>query len=375
LHTLADFGNRGAEAELTVGGLTFDAPGLAAAVAERRVREMGDIPGARLIAAPSGSAALTIELLAALADGATLVVPSDAERDDPAALVELIRSHRATLVVAAPDILARIVHTGVSVLPSVRHWDVLGTHWPVALPSLLPALAGASVADFAYRVAGYAGAVARGPLGSDGRARPVPGARVSILDERLRPVPTGVTGEVYVTGAGLAVRSDTAPAHRFVTDPSSGDRWYRTGDRARWSRDGRIIFAPDPVTLLARTDRPAVTRTGTETELRLIALLEELLQITDICSDDNFFALGGDSVVSIQWSARANEIGLPLSPQLVFEHLTIAELAIAVDEAELAADEPADPTGVAPPDHPPMSLSGLSEDALAALGAAWKQAR
>lgn len=106
-----------------------------------------------------------------------------------------------------------------------------------------------------------------------------------------------------------------------------------------------------------------------ETEHALIALLEELLEITDVDREDNFFALGGDSVISVQWAARANAQGLGLTPVMVFEHMTIAELAAAVDAA---ADQPtAQADSVSVQRAAPMSASGLDADALAALTASW----
>ena len=102
----------------------------------------------------------------------------------------------------------------------------------------------------------------------------------------------------------------------------------------------------------------------------LIALLEELLDITGVDPEDNFFALGGDSIISIKWSAQANERGLALTPPMVFEHMTIAELAAAVDAA---ADAPAAEADSAPAqEYAPMSASGLSADALAQLSASWQ---
>ena len=61
--------------------------------------------------------------------------------------------------------------------------------------------------------------------------------------------------------------------------------------------------------------------------------MEELLDITGVDAEDNFFALGGDSIISIKWSAQANAQGLAMTPPMVFEHMTIAELAAAVDAA------------------------------------------
>jgi amino acid adenylation domain-containing protein/non-ribosomal peptide synthase protein (TIGR01720 family) len=67
-----------------------------------------------------------------------------------------------------------------------------------------------------------------------------------ILNERLRPVPIGVTGELYVGGEGVArgyLNRPDLSAERFVPDPFSrkpGRRFYATGDRARYLSDGRI---------------------------------------------------------------------------------------------------------------------------------------
>jgi amino acid adenylation domain-containing protein len=78
--------------------------------------------------------------------------------------------------------------------------------------------------------------------------RPISNMRVYLLDQHLRPVPIGITGEIHVGGVGLArgyLNRAGLTAERFVPDPFSrmpGARLYKTGDLARFLGDGEIEF-------------------------------------------------------------------------------------------------------------------------------------
>ncbi|MBV9450698.1 MAG: AMP-binding protein, partial [Streptosporangiaceae bacterium] len=77
--------------------------------------------------------------------------------------------------------------------------------------------------------------------------RPIQHTTVHVLDQRGRPAPIGVTGELYTGGDGLArgyAGNAAATARAFVPDPAGhGGRLYRTGDLARWRADGTLEFA------------------------------------------------------------------------------------------------------------------------------------
>ncbi|MFF5757769.1 amino acid adenylation domain-containing protein [Streptomyces longwoodensis] len=77
--------------------------------------------------------------------------------------------------------------------------------------------------------------------------RPLPGLRARLLDERLRPVPDGTPGELYLAGPRVGRGYRNRPgltAERFVADPAggSGERMYRTGDRCVRRPDGRLEY-------------------------------------------------------------------------------------------------------------------------------------
>ncbi|MEU7767439.1 amino acid adenylation domain-containing protein, partial [Nocardia sp. NPDC049190] len=75
----------------------------------------------------------------------------------------------------------------------------------------------------------------------------LPGLRTYVLDGRLRPVPLGAWGEIYVAGAQLArgyLNRPALSAGRFVASPfgKPGERLYRSGDVARWNHKGELEY-------------------------------------------------------------------------------------------------------------------------------------
>ncbi|MBZ4558090.1 amino acid adenylation domain-containing protein [Mycobacterium avium subsp. hominissuis] len=127
--------------------------------------------------------------------------------------------------------------------------------------------------------------------------------------------------------------------------------------------------------------RPAVSTGGrtepahTDTERALANVFAELLSTPEVGRFDDFFALGGDSILSVQLASRARAAGLPVSPRMIFENPTVQQLAATLDAL---GDNDSDGR---PDDQPadtrfePMSTSGLSASDLAAVTQLWSSSR
>lgn len=266
--------------------------------------------------------------------------------------------------------------------------------------------------------------------------RPIDNVQIHILDDDLRPVPTGQIGEVYIGGAGLARGYRNRPdldREKFIPNPfsvTSNERLYRTGDLGRYLAGGQIAFvgridsqikirgyriepneiisvlsqhpgvqasmvlarddaagnkqlvgyvvpirgaqlsyaslvlfareylpdymvpglfvqldslpvnsngkvdraslpAPDPTNIIGDQGRG---RPQTAIEKRIVRILGDLLGIEGIGTNDNFFFLGGHSLLGTQLIARLRDaFGVELSLRRVFDSPTAAELAAEIE--------------------------------------------
>ncbi|MEE4023059.1 amino acid adenylation domain-containing protein [Gordonia sp. PKS22-38] len=259
--------------------------------------------------------------------------------------------------------------------------------------------------------------------------RLLPGFDGRLLDQYLRPVPTGVAGELYLAGPQVTsgyLRRPGLTSTRFVADPAHvGATMYRTGDLFRYDRDGRLYYVgrsdtqvkirgfrielgeirsataavdgvndvavitrpgpaggdrilayvvadvdpstvraalaerlPEhmvpaavipldriPLTVNGKTDvaalpepdahrEPHGRRPTNDIESVLADVFADSLGIgrdsdglPDLGIDDDFFELGGDSIISTTMVNRARRRGVHLTPRDVFTHRTIAGLA------------------------------------------------
>ncbi|MGW0671098.1 amino acid adenylation domain-containing protein, partial [Streptomyces sp. NPDC002746] len=199
-------------------------------------------PGSRVLqfASPSFDASVS-EICTALLRGAALVLPPKA--DPVAALADLDLG--LTHATVPPSVLAAVPEDSVRLSTLV----VAGEACP---PELVDRWAPGRRMVNAYgptetTVCATMSAPLTPGTGAPPIGRPIANAQVYVLDERLRPVPPGVTGELYVAGAGLARGYLNRPgltAGRFVACPfGAAERMYRTGDLVRWRTDGELEYA------------------------------------------------------------------------------------------------------------------------------------
>ncbi|MGW7276695.1 non-ribosomal peptide synthetase, partial [Streptomyces sp. NPDC054864] len=190
-----------------------------------------------------------LELFGPLVSGAGVVVAGPSVVGDVFALGALAESAEVSVMQATPSLWQGLVR---EVPGSVRGLRMLvgGEALPEPLAEHMRTL-GSTVVNLygptestiwstAHHLATDRGAVP--PIG-----RPLDNTQVYVLDPALHPVPAGVTGELYIAGAGLArgyLHRPDLSAERFVANPHgpAGSRMYRTGDLARWRADGVLEF-------------------------------------------------------------------------------------------------------------------------------------
>ncbi|MFD0385635.1 amino acid adenylation domain-containing protein [Streptomyces stramineus] len=202
-----------------------------------------------LAAAPAGFDMSQPELWLPLVTGATMVLADQGALREPDELTAMLDRHEVTVMQATPSL-----------------WQTLMARWPDRLRHIRAVIGGEAVpAELAGTLSGRTASllacygptettvwstthpVGRVTGGTVPLGHPLWNTRCYVLDARLQPVPPGVTGELYLAGAGVATGYLHRPgltATRFVADPfgPEGHRMYRTGDLASWTPDGLLRF-------------------------------------------------------------------------------------------------------------------------------------
>ncbi|MER8224367.1 amino acid adenylation domain-containing protein [Streptomyces sp. NPDC094143] len=394
------------------------------------------------------------EIFWTLATGATLVLARPDGHRDPAYLAARLAAEGVTDVHFVPSMLAAFLDVGT--LPDdlrLRRVFCSGEALPADLRDRLfarlpevelhnlygPTEAAIEVTHWRCR-AGEPSV----PIG-----RPIANARCYVLDGELNPVPPGVPGELWLGGVPVARGYHGRPdltAERFLPDCYGlpGSRMYRSGDLARWRRDGVLEYlgredgqvklrgqrlelgeieatlagharaadvvvdvrgtGPDdrrlvayvrparpghdgdrelvaelrelaaarlpaymrpgsyvtidrvPLTPSGKTDRKALPDPApgegsgfgrdeppaTPAERELAQIWAELLGTGEVGGDDNFFEIGGHSLLAARMTGRVSAaFGVELPVSLAFEHPVLRDFALAVVTAQAATDSAA----------------------------------
>ncbi len=187
-----------------------------------------------------------LELLLPLTVGAMTVIASREVGSDAQRLEELMESSGATLMQATPATWRMLLSNGwrgCARLTALCGGEALSRQLADALLPRVTALwnmygpTETTVWSTLTRVEPGTEAIAIG--------RPIANTQVYIVDESMQPVPPGVPGELCIGGAGVALGYLNRPeltAEKFIADPyaDGAARLYKTGDLARWRRDGTL---------------------------------------------------------------------------------------------------------------------------------------
>ncbi|MGW4773422.1 amino acid adenylation domain-containing protein, partial [Nocardia sp. NPDC004278] len=371
--------------------------------------------------------------------GARLVIAAPNGHRDPAYLARTIAGRGITVAHFVPSMLAVFVAEPQieTAARSLRLVFASGEALPAATASAFRDISGATLHNLYGPTEAAVDVTAHEVTAADHTTVPI-GApaddtELLVLDDNLRPVASGVVGELYLAGVQLArgyVARPGLTADRFVANPQGapGDRMYRTGDLVRWATDGkggpdeleylgRIDFqvklrglrielgeveaallrneqvaqaavllhrhaggdhlvayvvahrgiAPDPATVLASTrrdlpdymvpslvmvldempinangklDRRALPEPvfgsgaaeyrapATADEVAVAQIFGELLGAQRVGADDDFFALGGNSLIATRAIARiGTALGITIDVRDFFDRPTVAALA------------------------------------------------
>ncbi len=219
-------------------------------------RTFGIGPGDRLLFVTSPCFDLSVyDTFGVLGAGGTVVIASSKLLLDPEALASAIVDQYITVLDLTPAALQQLVqYFPESSKTAPMRLVLLSGDWiPVALPDTVRAafpevriqsLGGATEAAIWsnwYQVGLIDPRWTSIPYG-----KPIQNSQYYVLDERLRPVPVGVAGDLYIGGMCLAngyLKREELTGERFLPNPYRvGERLYKTGDVARYFEDGDLEF-------------------------------------------------------------------------------------------------------------------------------------
>ncbi len=187
--------------------------------------------------------------------GARLVVAQSGGHQDPTYIKELIRQEQITILHFVPAMLQAFLSdpTNIQVCTSLQRVMCSGEALSAELQARFFALTDASLHNLYGPTEASIDVTFWDCLPDEQKQSvpigyPIANTQIYLLDHELQPTPIGVVGDVYIGGDGLArgyFRRPDLTAERFLPNPfssSGGERFYRTGDVARYLPTGAIDF-------------------------------------------------------------------------------------------------------------------------------------
>ena len=196
------------------------------------------------------------EIFGPLSKGLSLVLISSDDVKDMSRFVAALEERKITRLVLVPSLLRQIAASDLELSRRLSHLKMVVTSGEALSTDLadqsVKAIPHARLLNFygSSELAAdstWSDVSAKSPGEPVQMGRPIDNTQVYVLNRMLEPVPAGVTGELYIAGAGLGRGYLNRPAitvERFVAGPfgTAGARMYRTGDLARWTPNGFLEY-------------------------------------------------------------------------------------------------------------------------------------
>ena len=378
------------------------------------------------------------EIFVTLSSGGTVLVVADG-----LSVAAAPKSVAVTLLNTVPSVISELVNSG-AIPSSVRTVNLAGEPLKQALVERIYEAANVERVYDLYgpsETTTYSTYTLRTRGGEASIGRPLGNTQVYVLDAQQRLLPTGIAGELYIAGAGVArgyLGRPELTSERFVANPfAPDDRVYRTGDLVRWAENGMLTYLgrldhqvkvrgfrielgeielhltrhpavreavavarqdddlgpkqlvayfslrdgmeadnrtlraylsarlPEhavpsvyvqlpalPLTQNGKVDRKALPAPSesiaaamseyvaprSSTEETLCNIWAKVLRLPRVGINDNFFEIGGDSILLIQIAARARDAGLNVSVSGILKNASVAELAASLAQQPAVAD-------------------------------------
>ncbi|MCU9806792.1 amino acid adenylation domain-containing protein [Paraclostridium sp. AKS46] len=191
------------------------------------------------------------ESLFALINGLTIVLATEVEQKDAGELSKLLNDNEIDIMQATPSRMKFLLDhiEDVSALERIKAVIFTGEKLPLNLVNKMFSYENIKIYNFYGPTETTVYSLIYEVKKEDNKVligKPLKNTKIYILDSNLQPLPVGVPGELFISGAGLAKGykgKEDLTNKSFISNPfESGKLFYRTGDLAKWNQDGTVEY-------------------------------------------------------------------------------------------------------------------------------------